>query len=128
MQQALQAYGQPSWSLSLLSINAVDPSQPLAVELVCATKFGSICLDGSGLSEGAVKAIIAVGVIVIVFAVSSACVLVDILRRSGRVGPPPAVSTAPDERVQLDPGDVTAAASPVIGLNPSSWGEVDPPF
>lgn len=85
LQQALQAYGQSSWSLQLLSVNAIDPAQPLAVELICNSKFGTFCLDGSGLSQGAVKAIIACGCIFVVLVVSIACVAFDVWRRSGVV-------------------------------------------
>lgn len=83
----MQAYGQPNWSLTLLSMTAIDPKQPLAVELICNSKFGTFCLDGSGLSQGEVKAIIACGCIFVVLFISGACVVYDIRRRSGRVSP-----------------------------------------
>ncbi len=85
MQQALQSYGQPNWSLQLLSIGAVDPTQALAIELVCNRKFGTFCLDGSGLSQGAVKGIIAGGCIFLVLISALLCVFLDICHRSGRV-------------------------------------------
>ena len=85
---ALQTHGQSSWGLTLLSTNVVNPATPLDVELRCQRKFGSICLEGSGLSQGAVKAIIACGCIVIVLTLSTLCVIIDIRRRSGRVGLP----------------------------------------
>ena len=85
VQQALQSYGQPNWSLKLLSMDSVDPSQPLAVELICNKKFGSLCLDGTGLSQGAVKGIIAAGCIFLVLLSALICVFMDICRRSGRV-------------------------------------------
>ena len=85
MQQALQSYGQPNWSLQLLSIDAIDPTQPLSVELICNNKFGTLCLDKSGLSQGAVKGIIAGGCIFLVLVSALLCVLLDICHRSGRV-------------------------------------------
>lgn len=85
MQQALQSYGQPNWSLKLLSTESVDPTQALAIELVCNKKFGSFCLDRSGLSQGAVKGIIAGGCFFLVLISALLCVFLDICRRSGRV-------------------------------------------
>lgn len=66
-------------------MDSVDPTQALPVELVCNKKFGSFCLDGSGLSEGAVKGIIAGGCIFLVLVSALLCVFLDICRRSGRV-------------------------------------------
>jgi len=67
----------------------VDPYQALKVELLCNSKFGSACLDGSGLSEGAVKGIIAGGCIFVVLASAFFCVVMDVCHRSGQVTPPP---------------------------------------
>ena len=85
LQQALQNYGQPDWSLKLLSMDSVDPTQALAIELVCNKIFGGICLDHSGLSQGAVKGIIAAGCIFLVLLSALLCVFLDICKRSGRV-------------------------------------------
>lgn len=85
---ALQLYGQSGWNVQLLSYGNVDPRQPLPVELACKSKFDTFCLDGSGLSAGGVKGIIAAGCIVVVLAPALLCVFLDIRRKSGRVHPP----------------------------------------
>lgn len=57
---------------------------------VCKKTYSGWCLDGTDLNASGVKAIIAVGVIIIVLAVTALLVWVDLRRRSGQVqGPRP---------------------------------------
>lgn len=86
LQAALQAQGESSWGVTLLSAEAAQPSGRLKANEVCRQKWAGLCLDGSGLSSAGVKGIIAAGVIVIVGAVTGLCVWWDVRRRSGRMG------------------------------------------
>ena len=86
VQSALQAQGY-NWGLSLESANAALPSGRRNVPHQCRKQWSSFCLDGTGLNASGVKAIIAVGVILVVAAITALMVWLDIRRRSGAVRP-----------------------------------------
>ena len=83
-QSALQAQGQ-NWGLTLESATAALPQGRQNVAHVCKKTYGSWCLDGTDLNASGVKAIIAVGVIIIVLAITALLVWVDLRRRTGQV-------------------------------------------
>ena len=77
--------GISTWGITLLSANAAEPAGRENVPHVCTKTWASYCLDGTDLSASGVKAIIAVGVIIVVAAITGLCVWLDVRRRSGKV-------------------------------------------
>ena len=85
LQSAIQAYGEPQWGVTLLSLTAVNPNIPLTQASSCKKSFGVFCLDGTSLSVAAVEVIIAIGCIVVVMLITVPCVYLEWRRKSGQV-------------------------------------------
>ena len=87
VQSAIQVQGITTWGITLLSINSAEPAGRQQVARECQKKWSKYCLDGTDLNASGVKAIIAVGVILIVAAITGLMVWLDVRRRSGKVWP-----------------------------------------
>lgn len=85
MQSALQVQGISQWGVTLLSINSAEPAGRENVPHICQKTWSKYCLDGTGLNASGVKAILAVGIILIVAAITGVLVWLDVRRRSGKV-------------------------------------------
>ena len=97
LQSAVQAYGAPTWGVSMLSLTSVDPNVRLATGPKCKKPLGSLCLDGTSLTIAAAEVIIAFGSVVVIMLLAIPCVVLEWRRKSGRVRPqalnPPASGT-----------------------------------
>ncbi|KAK9853901.1 hypothetical protein WJX84_001960 [Apatococcus fuscideae] len=81
---ALQNQGHDHWGVTLESSVAAEPVSA-DFKAPCQNYFGSICLDGSGLSASAVKGIIAGGVIGVVLAIALLWCAWDVYHRRKKV-------------------------------------------
>ena len=85
LQSAVQAYGAPTWGVSMLSLTSVDPNVRLSTGAKCKKPLGSLCLDGTSLTVAATEVIIAFGAVVVIMLLAIPCVVLEWRRKSGRV-------------------------------------------
>lgn len=95
LQSAIQAYGEPSWGVSLQSLTSVDPSSDVTPKAKCKKTLGSLCLDNTSLSVAAAEVIMALGCLFVVVLIAIPCVWLEWHRKTGQVSFGPAYTAVP---------------------------------
>lgn len=99
VQSAIQAYGEPSWGVSLQSLTSVDPTTDVIPQAKCKKSLGSLCLDNTSLSVAAAEVIIALGCLFIVVLVAIPCVWLEWHRKTGQARHKPSQELETSHRI-----------------------------